>query len=121
MKVLSSKIHAWIDYLMVLLLWLSPLLFDLSDTLDTFLYILGGIHLILTLLTRYEGGVVKVIPLPGHGLIELVVAIFLVASPWILGVSENTTDKGYLTVLSVVVLLVWLLTDYRRYRAVPSD
>ncbi len=121
MKVISSRLHSYIDYIMVLFLWISPTLFDLSDPVDTTVYILGGLHLIITLLTNFEGGIIKLIPLPGHGLIELIVAIFLVLGPWILGVSENPTDKAYLILVSVVILLVWLLTDYRRMRAVPSQ
>jgi hypothetical protein len=51
MKVLNSKIHGIIDYLVVAFLLLSPSLFALPNYSSTFSYTLGGIHLLLTIFT----------------------------------------------------------------------
>ena len=78
MKV-SSKVHGILDYASVLFLLLSPTLFGLPEVTSYFTYALGGIHLVLTALTKFELGIIKVIPLKVHGFIEAIAAVALVA------------------------------------------
>ena len=120
MKVISSFIHGLIDYIVVIFLLSAPSMFEFSDLVSTVIYILGGVHLLLTILTNFDLGIIKVIPLAAHGLIELIVAILLVASPWLLQVSGNTTDRNFLIVFAVALLLIWLLTDYTKKHVVPG-
>ncbi|CAN5519029.1 hypothetical protein BH10BAC4_BH10BAC4_20150 [soil metagenome] len=75
MKILNSKVHGIIDYIVVIFLWLSPTLFGLTSPISTLVYALGGVHLLLTVLTDFPYGVVKVVPLKLHGWVELLVAI----------------------------------------------
>lgn len=114
MRLLSPKVHGIIDYLVVVFLWLSPSLFGLTGFTATFIYVLGAIHLALTLITDFEMGAIKMIPLRIHGMIELVVAIFLFVSPWIFGVSEEVLNRNFLMGFGVAVLAVFVLTDYQR-------
>ncbi len=72
---LNSKTHGIVDYLVVVFLLIAPTAFHLPETTAVFTYVLGGIHLALTVLTNFEFGLVKVIPFKTHGLIELVVSI----------------------------------------------
>ena len=78
MTKLTSKIHGIIDYLVVAFLLVSPSLFHLPEITALFTYILGGIHLVLTISTNFEMGLLKIIPLVLHGWIELIVSIALV-------------------------------------------
>jgi hypothetical protein len=119
MKVISSFIHGLIDYIVVIFLWTAPFMFEMSDLVSNALFILGGVHLLLTILTDYDLGIIKLIPLAAHGLIELIVAILLVASPWLLQVSDQPTDRNFLVIFAVAVLLIWLLSDYQQKRDVP--
>jgi hypothetical protein len=110
---LNSKIHGIIDYGVVLFLWISPSLFSLPQTTAMVTYILGGIHLTLTLLTNFEMGVIRVIPLKIHGWIELIVAISLVGVAFYLGNLEGNLARNYYFGFSVAVFGTWLLTDYK--------
>jgi hypothetical protein len=113
MKILNSSIHGIIDYAVVLFLWLSPTLFALSRTIATLAYILGGVHLALTIFTDFKYGVIKIIPLKIHGWIELAVGILLVATPLILQTShDSAVDKYFFVLFGVAVLLTWLISDY---------
>jgi hypothetical protein len=76
-------------------------------------YSLAGIHFVLTLITNFELGVVKLLPFRLHGTIELIVSITLVGSPWILGFSENYIDRFYYVAFGAAVFIVWTLTDYK--------
>jgi len=84
MKFISPKIHGIIDYLVVVFLLASPTIFGFTGLLATFTYALGGVHLLLTILTAYSAGLIKVIPLALHGLIEFVVGVVLIVLAFIL-------------------------------------
>jgi cadmium resistance protein CadD (predicted permease) len=112
MKIISPKIHGIIDYLVVLFLFISPTVFNMAHSVAVFTYALGAIHLVLTLLTNFSAGLVKLIPLPLHGLIELVVGIALVALAftWL---KDDETAKLFYTGFGAAVLAVFFLSDYK--------
>ncbi len=115
MKILTSKTHGIIDYLVVVFLLLSPTIFGLSEPVATLTYCLGGVHLMLTALTKFQYGLIKVIPFQLHGRIELVVSIILIASPLLFGSyvnPENLIDKFFLAGFGMAVFITWVITDY---------
>lgn len=114
MKILNPRVHGYIDYLVVLYFLAAPGLFGFSGLPATIFYVLAAAHLTLTLLTAYPLGVVKLIPFPLHGGIELLVGIALVALPWTLGFANTELLARNIYVLSGAVLFVaWLITDYK--------
>lgn len=114
-KVLNSKLHGAIDYVVVLFLWLSPSLFGLNPTISLLTYILGGVHLSLTALTNYHYGIFKVVPLVWHGRIELIVALALMASPLVLIKADQPfIDDYFMAVFGVTVLITWAISDYSK-------
>lgn len=110
---LNSKIHGIVDYLVVLFLWSAPTLFGLPETTALFTYVLGGIHLTLTILTDFEFGIVKVIPLKLHGWIELIVSIALIGGAFYLGSLEGNLARNFYLGFALAVFLTWLVTDYQ--------
>ena len=117
MKILSQKIHGIIDFLVVLFLLSSPTLFGFTGLLAYFTYSLGIVHLLLTLLTDFNSGVIKIIPLPIHGLIELLVGVVLVVLAYTL-FKGNEMGKVFYTIFGIAVLVVWLITDYGQQKDV---
>jgi hypothetical protein len=113
MKFLTPKIHGAIDYGVVVFLWISPGIFGLSDFVSAMTYVLGGIHLALTLFTNFKYGLIKIIPFYLHGWIELMVSIILITAPWLLGFSENTVDRIFYVGFGIAVFATWLVTDYK--------
>lgn len=114
MKILNPRVHGYIDYLAVLYFLAAPSLFGFTGLPATIFYVLAAAHLILTLLTAYPLGVVKVIPFPLHGGIELLAGIALVALPWLLGFANSDVLARNIYVASGVVLFIaWLVTDYK--------
>src|SRR5271154_4513649 len=110
---LNSKSHGAIDYAVVLFLWLSPTLFGLPKITSTFTYILGAIHLILTITTNFELGLIKIIPFKVHGIIELIVSIALLAAAFYLGSLEGDLSRNFYIGCAIAVFLTWLITDYK--------
>ncbi|NMH26791.1 hypothetical protein [Flavobacterium silvaticum] len=110
---IPSRLHASIDYGVVLFLLFSPAFFDLPPATANFTYALGIIHLLLTALTNFELGILHVIPFRIHGIIELVVSISLVGVAFYLGDLEGSLPKIFYLTFAGAVFLVWLLTDYK--------
>ena len=110
---LTSKIHGIIDYVVVLFLWLSPSLFGLPDTTALFTYLLGSVHLVLTLITKFEMGLIKILPFKIHGLIELIVSIALIGAALILGNMEGDLARNFYIGFAIAVFLTWAITDYK--------
>lgn len=112
MKVVSPKFHGILDYLVVIFLAVSPTLFKMEGTLATFTYALAGIHLLLTILTGYPLGLIKVIPFALHGLIELVVALALIGVSMYFNHTNNLLGFYFYIWFAVAILLLFFLTDF---------
>lgn len=63
--------------------------------------------------TLVELGVVTLIPFTVHGAIEFVIAIALVAMPWLRGFANQAAARNFYVGSGVVVFIVWLITDYK--------
>lgn len=109
---ITSKMHGVLDYVTVLIFALSPSLFNLSETGATIAYGLAVIHLLMTVLTAFSMGLVKVIPFQQHGYVELIVGAVLAIIPWIVDFL-SATDQLYFSIMGGVILVVWLLTTYK--------
>jgi len=113
MKILGASIHGVLDYVAVALFAAAPALFGLAGLPAMALYALAAVHLLVSLATRYPMGLLKRIPFNAHGLLELVVAVGLVAAPWLLDFSDQATARSVYIGLGVVLFAIWLLSDYR--------
>jgi hypothetical protein len=81
------------DYLVCVILIASPWLFGFADASDrAAVYVpvvlgLGG--LLYSLMTRYELGAVRTIPMSTHLMLDIGSGMFLAASPWLFGFSNE--------------------------------
>jgi len=62
MKPISLTVHGAIDYLAVVIFAVAPAAIGLTGWPAALSYALAGIHLLMTLLTYFPAGVIKVIP-----------------------------------------------------------
>lgn len=113
MKILSAKVHGVLDYVVVIVFLAAPKLIGLQGTPALLSYALAAVHLMVTVLTDFPLGLVKLIPLPIHGWIELAVAPTLIAVPWVLGFAAVPMARWFYVAAGVVIFLTWLITDYR--------
>lgn len=113
MKILSSKIHGYLDYVVVIAFLVAPTLFGLSGIPAIISYALSVIHLGLTLLTDFPLGIVKTVPLKIHSTIEFLVSFTLVALPWLLGFASVVTARNFYIAAGVIIFITWLVTDYK--------
>ena len=77
MRLLGPRIHGYIDVAMILVFVLAPFVVGLGGPPALISWGLALVFLILTLATRYPLGAAKQIPFVAHGIVELVIAVFL--------------------------------------------
>ncbi len=123
MKIISTKAHAILDYLMGILLIASPWLFGFAGRngndggdndgvygAETWVPVVLGIGTLLySLFTNYEYSAARKISMKTHLALDTFSGIFLAASPWIFGFSEHV----YLPhlILGIAELGAVMLTD----------
>jgi hypothetical protein len=112
MKFMSPKVHGINDILVVVFLLASPLIFGFTGTLAVFTYALGAAHLALTVLKDFIIGLVKLIPVSIHELVEFMVAVAVIILAYTL-FNNNADGKLYYVILGNCLLLTWLVTDYK--------
>ena len=113
MKILSAKLHGYLDFVTVAIFFVAPTALGLTGLPSVLAYMLAVVHLTMTLLTAYPLGAVKLIPFPLHGWVERIVGPVLLALPFVLGFASNTLAMGFFVVMGLVIVVVGLLTDYR--------
>jgi hypothetical protein len=113
MRVLSARIHGYLDFVVIAILVLGPFVVGLGGTPALISWLIAAAHLLLTLSTRFPMGVWRVIPFVVHGLIELAVAAFFAALPFTAGYSPGSPARRFYVTMAALVFLLWVLTDYR--------
>src|SRR3954470_7718658 len=91
MKLISTKVHGILDYLVALLLIIAPMLFGFNQGgAETWIPVILGISTIIySLFTQYEYGVADIIPMRIHLLIDFVSGLFLAVSPWVFNFDDT--------------------------------
>jgi len=111
MKIISRKVHAVLDYLSAIVLIAAPWLlhFETSAAAKNVAIAAGAIILLMSVLTAYEGGLFRKVPMPMHLNADILLGILLAASPWIFGFSGDV----YLPhlILGLFAIVVSVLTE----------
>lgn len=90
MRVISTRAHGIIDYIVGILLIAAPWLFDFArGGAETWIpVILGAGTILYSLLTDYELGAARKIPMKTHLWLDVVAGAFLAVSPWLFGFAD---------------------------------
>jgi hypothetical protein len=120
MRIISTKAHGVLDYLVGVILIAAPWILGFArNGAETWVpVILGAGAILYSLLTNYEMGVSKTISMRTHLMLDIASGILLAASPWLF----NFDDYVYLPhlVLGLGEMLVASLTErypsYDRHR-----
>lgn len=116
-ETVSPETHGLIDYVTVVAFALAPTLFQFDGVPALIAYGLAGVHLVLTLATRFPMGLFVGIPLRAHGVVELVVSVGLIILPWVAGFVQPGA-QWFFPVMGMLVFVVWLLSDYGQLKPV---
>jgi hypothetical protein len=110
---IDSRAHAILDYAVGLLLIIAPYFFGPGDWgIEHWLpQVIGAMTIVMSLATRYELSLAKIIPFPVHLVIDVIGALALIASPWVFGFAERIWWPHVL--IGVVEIIVVLLSRKR--------
>jgi hypothetical protein len=112
---IPSKVHAVIDYIVGLVLLFAPEIFGFSDIggpAVTIPRVLGVAILVMTVLTKHELGIIKVIPLRLHLWVDIIASAFLAVSPFLFNFSDDQANVWMPHLLAgIAYLLISLVTD----------
>ena len=116
MRVIGIWSHGVIDYLMVIILAIAPSVAGFTGQQATICYVLALLHFLLTIITRFPLGVVKVLSFTLHGSLEFIIGLLLIILPWLAGFSAGLNSRNFFVAIGVLILVIWAMTDYRNIR-----
>lgn len=111
-KVITPTVHGVLDYIIIAIFLVAPSVFGLTGVFAFGAYGLAAAQFLLTVTTDFAGGLFRVLSLRIHGLLELLVAIGMIVSPWIFYFANQPTERNFFLFFGIFIFIIWLLTDY---------
>ena len=113
MKPISLSLHGAIDYRAVLIFAAAPAVIGLSGWPAVLSYALAGVHLLMTLLTDFPAGVIKVVAVTLHNWVERTVGPVLIILAFVPLNGATQNARIFFGIMGVVIFTVERLTAYR--------
>ena len=119
MRFMNTRTHGIADYLVGIILILAPYILGFADgTAAQYVpQAIGAAMLGASLLTNYELGLMRVIPMPMHLMLDFASGALLAASPWLFGFA----DRRYLPHLILGLLEVGAALTTRTVPDIRTD
>jgi lipopolysaccharide export LptBFGC system permease protein LptF len=106
-------VHGAIEYVAAALCIAAPFIFTFdSDSATAVSLIVGVVILIVAASTDWRTGLIQSIPVHAHVMLDYVLALSLIASPFVFGFSDDGTAAAFFIVLGVVYLLLTIATRF---------
>ena len=110
---IPAFIHGALEYAAAALFVAAPFLFGFdSDAATAVSIVLGVGILVVTASSELPTGLAKVIPVTIHVVLDVVVAGFLIAAPFLFGFSDDGGPTAFFIVVGVVHLLLTIGTRF---------
>ena len=112
MKILSPRVHGYLDYAFAALLIAAPSVLGFHGTPAALCYILAVLRLGTSVMTSYPLGMVRLIPFSAHAVVDVGAAIGLVISPYFFRFADRAVPRSFFVLVGVVGAAFAALTDY---------
>jgi len=127
-KLFSTKTHGMLDYLTAGQLLALPRMLGLGPGVSGWVQGMGVGTALYSLVTRYELGVIKVLPMPAHLALDVLSGVSFCAAAALLE-NQSTTVRATLAATGAFEIFAGLSTESRpaseratgSYRTVPVD
>src|SRR3954452_7070883 len=92
MRFIPTWIHGLLDYPLAVVFILLPFVLGFANgSIPMYVFVAAGIAmLVLSAMTAYEVGLVRMIPMPVHLGIDVALGLILVVAPWLFGFANTT-------------------------------
>ena len=112
---IPAFVHGLVEYAAGVLFIAAPFLFAFdSDTATAVSIVAGVLVLIIAASTAMSTGLIKSIPVQAHVVLDYLLAILLIASPFLFAFTDDGTATAFFIVLGVVHLLMTIATRFIR-------
>ena len=108
-------VHGLLEYAAAILFIVAPFLLDFEENATTAASIvLGVLILIIAASTAMSTGIIKSIPVQAHVVLDYLLAIALIAAPFVLGFTDDGAATAFFIALGVLHLLLTISTRFIR-------
>lgn len=115
MKIIPTFVHGVSDYIGAIALLAAPNIFGFSDGPTAAVMIpriLGVIVLLQAIMTDYELGLAKILPMKMHLMSDYLVGAFLAVSPWLFGFADGPSNQWMPhLIVGILVLVLTAMTE----------
>lgn len=114
-KPISRPVHAVTDYGYAVLFAAAPELFGFADEKNAARLsrvVSGGVFM-TSLLTRYELGLIRVVPFKAHLAADVAVGLLTLSAPFVFGFSRRKKARNFFVAAGAFSVLAGLLTESR--------
>lgn len=119
-KPISTRLHGLLDYVAAIALVIPWIVSFYEDANDTWILALTGVAiLMMSLLTNYELSFIRIIPMKLHLFMDVLVAVFLIALPFLFPMYHYYLYWPVL--LGILGLVVVLLSSSRPFVVTKRD
>ena len=115
-RFIPTKVHGALDYIVAIALIFAPMIFGFQSVGGAAVMVpmVLGIGLFLySLLTDYEWGVIKVISMPYHLMIDIAAAVLLLLSPFIFGFNDEALNAWLPHVIVGIAVILVVICSQR--------
>jgi hypothetical protein len=110
---ISARLHGLLEYLLGGFFIASPFIFGFDASAAVAIGVAGGVALILMAATAQTGPSLSgMVPVGLHVVLDVVVAAFLIASPFLFGFSDEAAPTGLFIGAGVLHLLATIGTRF---------
>lgn len=111
-------VHGVLEYAAAALFIAAPFLFAFESDTATGLSIGAGVLvLVLAASTAMPTGLIKSVPVQAHVVLDYLLALLLIAAPFLFGFDHDGTATAFFIVIGVVHLLLTIATRFIREEA----
>ena len=108
-KVIPTRIHGLLDYLLGILFLAIPSLLGWAGIAANLFPILGGVLMLYSLATRYELGIFRILPMRVHLVMDIVVGLLLMGLPLSFEIEGNYAIAWFV-LLGLILVVAGLRT-----------
>ncbi|RNJ49199.1 hypothetical protein [Methylocystis hirsuta] len=112
MKPLTARLHGYLDYLTVLIFLAAPSVLGFGGVAAKLAWLLAGVHLAMTLVTKFPLGVFRRLAFTLHGWVERIVGPALIAVAFLPDIFSVKPAFAFFAGMGLVIIAVGWLTDY---------
>jgi hypothetical protein len=107
-KPISRQAHGVADYAYAPLMFTAPKIAGFQDETNAVrvCLMIGGGVLAVTMLTKAEWGVFRVVPFKAHLALDVAVSLFSLAAPWLFGFANNKKARNTFIAMGTVGAIV---------------